>query len=254
MVLVWAVLLAGCESNETVVAEMERAIAASNVGIAAALVATEILGHTHDVPDTTLRHPTGTEYGCPGVLDFAGATDNFSVTLDYAIGGCAPDTGLVPTVVAGHAGLQWDGTRTTATFDQLFVDLDNAVTGTLGGPVELLSDSLVAGPTGTVTIGPSTVDLDLHVAFDDTSVSIDGDVTVLDDDSPITFDGVVVLRTDIALPCPTPSEGTATLTGDKKDVIVRLAEPSVGVVTAERGNRVSEAADLCSPAYASDLF
>jgi hypothetical protein len=160
---------------------------------------------------------------------------------------CPPSSGDI-------AGLQWDGTSTTVTFDQLFVDLYNAVSGTLGGPVELLADSLVADPTGTLTIGPSTVDLDLHVEFDDTSVRIDGDATVVDDDAPITFDSVVVLRTDIAPPCPTPNEGVATFAGDKKDVIVRLAEPSVGMVTAERGNRVSEAADLCSPAYVSDLF
>jgi hypothetical protein len=254
MISLWALALVGCESNDTVVAEMERAISASNVGIATALVATEILGHTHDPPDTLLRHPLGTTYGCPGVLDFAGTNDNFSVTLDYATGGCAPDTGLVPTLIAGHAGLQWDGTRSNATFDQLVVDLDNAVTGTLAGPVEILADALSVEPSGTLTVGPSTVELDLHVVVDATRVTIDGDATVVDDDAPITFDGVVVLRTDIAPPCPTPNEGVATLAGDKKDVIVRLAEPSVGMVTAERGNRVSEAADLCSAAYVSDLF
>ena len=107
--------------------------------------------------------------------------------------------------IAGHAGLKWDGTRSTATFTDLYVDLDNAVTGTLGGPVDLLVTSLVLEPTGTLTVGPSTVEMDLHIAFDDTSVTIDGDATVLDDDSPITFDGVVVLRSDISPPCPTPN-------------------------------------------------
>jgi hypothetical protein len=255
MRMVGLLALVGCESNDMVVAEMERAISASNVGIASALVASELLGHTHDVPDTFLRHPTGSQYGCPGVLDFQGTTDNFSVTLDYATNGCIPDTGLVPTVVSGHAGLHYAGGETSATFDQLFVDLDNAVSGTLGGAVSQVDTTVTADPSGTLTVGPSTVDLDLHVVIDSEGITLDGDATVVDDeDDPVSFDGVFILRTDIVPPCATPSVGDATLTGGKKDVIVHFAEPGSGFVTAERGNDVSEQVDLCALAYRSEIF
>jgi len=244
--------VAGC-SDTKVIAEMERALTASNVAIAHGLVASEILSHTHDVPDSTLRHPGETGFGCPGVIDKQGPEDNFFLTLDYALDGCVPDSALVPAAVSGHAGIQWSGTITTVSWDGLMVDLVNAVSGTLSGPVETAETATMMGPTGALVIGSSTVDLDLAVEFANDGITFDGDAVVQDDlTDPLVLEGVVLAPTDITLPCPTPSAGVARLDGDGKEVVVDFALPGDGLVTVERGGRVSESVDLC--AYRSEIF
>ena len=245
------VFLAGC-SDQKVVDEMERALTASNLAIAHGLVASEILSHTHDVPDSTLRHPGGTSFGCPGVIDKQGPEDNFFLTLDYAATGCVPDSALVPAPLSGHAGLQWSGTVTTVSWDGLAVE-DGVVSGTLSGSVEIAGSDALMGPTGTLTIGPSTTDLSLDVVFSTDGITFDGEVVVQDEEpDPLALEAVVLEPTDIRLPCPTPSSGIATLDGDGKEVAVDFAAPGDGLVTVERGNRTSESVDLC--AYRSAIF
>ncbi len=245
--------LTGC-SDAKVIAEMERALTASNVAIAHALVASEILSHTHDVPDSTLRHPGGTNFGCPGVIDKQGAVDNFFLTLDYAASGCVPDSALLPAAVSGHAGLQWSGSIATASWDALEVGpLDQAVSGTLTGPVVLVGTDALLGPDGLLTIGPSTVDLDLDAEFTTDGITIDG-TSVVEDDAPdpVALEGVFLAPTDITLPCPTPTSGVARLDGDGKEVVIDFAVPGDGLVHVERGTRTSESVDLC--AYRSEIF
>lgn len=177
--LVW-MLLVGC-SDAKVIAEMERALTASNAAIAQGLVASEILSHTHDVPDSTLRHPGGTTLGCPGVVDKQGPEDNFFLTLDYADLGCVPDSGLIPAPLSGHAGIQWSGVETTASWDLLHVDIEHAVSGTLHGPVVLVGNDVLLGALGALTVGPLTADLDLDVEFTSDGITLDGPVVVQHD-------------------------------------------------------------------------
>jgi hypothetical protein len=253
---VGVIALTGCVSEEFVAAEMERALEATNVALAAGLVAAEVLSHVHDTPDTLLRHPGGEAFGCPGVQDWAGAADNFAVTLVYGdLIGCIPDSALVPTLISGHAGLQWSGTEATVTWDQMHVDVDVPVSGPLRGPVQVLGAAADVDleALGTLTVGPSTVDLALGAGITAEGITFDGDATVQDGTpDPLHFESVFVLQGDIAPPCPTPSSGVVRLDGDGEEVVIDFADPGGGLVRVQRGRKSSESVDLC--AYRSVVF
>jgi hypothetical protein len=71
----------------------------------------------------------------------------------------------------------------------------------------------------------------------------------------LVFDHVVLPWESIGAPCPRPTDGTATSVNersDRKDAVVRFANPGDGFVTVERDGQISEATDFC--AYASDLW
>jgi hypothetical protein len=246
-------LLAACESEADIAAEMERALADSSQAMVGILLSTEVMHQVSVPPAATVRHGPD-ECGCP-CTDRVGAGASFVMTLDYADLGCVPVSQLLPTSLAGHAVLEFDGSECGITWDQLVLGLEHAVSGDVTGPA---SGSSVS-PRGKLTIGPWTGTLDVDVAMEDDALFIDGEVTSKqpDDDEPRTvrFDGVRLPRAAILGQCPTPDDGEATLLhpkNDQKNAVVRFAHPGDGQVTVVRDERVSAATDWCG--YTSPLW
>ncbi|MEZ4241223.1 MAG: hypothetical protein R3F59_34700 [Myxococcota bacterium] len=251
-------LLAGCESEAEIAAEMERSLVDANQGLVGVLVATEVMHLVDATPSTTVRHST-TGCGCPCVAK-VGDTPPYIVTLDYPTFGCIPDSGLIPTSLAGHTVLDADGATCDVTWDGLLLALEHEVTGDLQG--EASADHVA--PKGELTVGPWTATLDLDVAIAPDALTIDGDVTSTrkGDDEPrtVSYRGVRLPRETILGQCPAPDDGTAALHHpgwpdkgkEAKDVVVKFAQPGGGSVTVERDDRVSEPTDWCG--YTSSLW
>lgn len=246
-----ALLLAGCESEAEVAAEMERGLLSTNEAVAAALFATEALAPVVEPVETPVaRH--GTACGeCPCVTLTGLATGPHQLTLDYEPG-CVPTSGLLPTLLSGHTEIAWTGAEAMVAWANLVVRLEDPVAGTLGGPVVLEADGTVIDAAGAFSIGEQGYDLDVTVVVDDEGVTMDGTVDVRGPKfGAVDLDGVVLTYDGIRSACPTPDAGTATLRNVEKpdkDVVVDLA--GSGTVTVERDGRLSEAVDLC--AYATD--
>jgi hypothetical protein len=256
----WLLLAAGCESQAVVAADMERALRDSNDALLGALVAAELLTHVYDEPDTTgLRHDTGT-CGCPCVSKLGDVP--FVMTLDYPTTGCVPDSGLVPTAISGHAvvDVDQDG-ECRATPDQTFeLGLEHGVAGNLEGEVHGTSEDQDLVAVGELAIGPTTMAVDLALHLDPSGIQLEGEVTVTpapkdQEVRPIVLDQVTLPWDAVGFPCPRPTAGTATLVHDKnerKNTVVRFAEPGGGTVTVERDGRISEPSDYCR--YVSELL
>jgi hypothetical protein len=245
-------LLAACESETEIAAEMERALTDSNQAMVGVLLAAEVMHQVSTPPDTAVRHG-GAECGCP-CTERVGEGASFVMSLDYDEFGCVPESQLLPTSLAGHAILEFDGSDCGITWDQLVLGLEHAVSGDITGP----ASSSKVSPRGTLTVGPWTGDLEVDVALGGEALVIDGEVTSKGADGErrtVRFDGVRLPRGSILGQCPTPDDGEVTLLhpkNDKKDVVVRFAHPGGGQVTVVRDERVSEATDWCG--YASRLW
>lgn len=237
----WLLLpwLVACESEQVVVAEMERGLRATNDAIQASLVTAELFGQVLAPPDTTLRHATNC--GCP-CSEKAGNLP-FVLTLDYAPEGCLPDSGLLPVVVSGHAVLDWDGASAGVTFDLLTVS-GLPISGAPEVEVGASGAETTLRATGPLTVGGTQVELDQELVIDADGLSIDG-TAVVDGQEPLALEGVRIPWEGLAPPCPAPTDGTATLRADP-EVLIRLGRPGDGVVTVERRSRVSEQTDLCT--------
>jgi hypothetical protein len=247
-------VLAGCESDEEVAADMERSLREANVALVGALLSAEMMGHVYDEPDRQLRH--GYEIcGCP-CTQRIGTEAPFVMTLDFDPNGCVPESGLVSTALAGHATLDFDGTQVSlSSWDNLMFALEHEVGGDLKGSVT--TDEVTAIEVhGPLDIGPESITLELQMVVDEVGITIDGTATVASDDPrPVTFDEVALTYEEISPPCPAPSTGSATLVNSEKDdknVVIAFSEPGEGFVKVARDDRVSEAADWC--AYASELW
>jgi hypothetical protein len=251
-------LLVACESEEQVAADMERALSESNTALLGALLASESLAHVYDEPDTTARHGEPL-CGCP-CIERVGLEAPFLLTLDYAETGCVPETGLLPTVLSGHAVVEFDGAECQVTWGGLMFALEHPISGELGGGVS--SDGRALSPRGELTIGPTTMSLDIEVQLDlESGVTLDGSVTLSHSSSEkdweprqILFEGVHLTYQDLQPPCPAPSEGTVTQVHerDKKSSIIHFGAAGEGFVTVERDGRVSQPTDWCG--YTSELW
>jgi hypothetical protein len=246
--------LVGCESEQEVAADMERALREANVAVLGALVSAELLTHVYDEPDLQGRHGYDV-CGCPCTERF-GTSAPYILTLDYNPSGCVPESGLLPTAMAGHAIVDFDGTDSNLSWDGLQFALEHPVDGELEGKVTPSDERVAIEALGTVTIGDEQITVDLDVSIDEAGVTLDGVATVASaDPRPLSFRDVVLEWDDISPPCPAPGVGTATLENPdrkSKDVIVDFARPGDGFVEVTRDGRVSESADWC--AYTSDLW
>lgn len=246
--------LVGCESDEEVAADMERSLREANVALVGVLVSAEMLTHVYDEPDRQLRHGYDV-CGCPCTEKF-GTDAPYILTLDYNPSGCVPESGLLPTAMAGHAVVDFDGSECNVSWDGLKFALEHDVDGDLQGTVSDAGGTIDITADGSVSIGSETITVDLEMAVDSAGITIDGTATVASDDPrTIELRSVALTFDDIAPPCPAPGSGTATLVNpdrEKKNVVIAFAEPGDGFVGVTRDDRVSEAADWC--AYASDLW
>jgi len=240
--------LVACGVDDDVVAEMERSLYASQGAIAAELIAAEVLLNTHTAPDDVLRH--GDSCGCP-CIERDAATAPYTVSLDYADTGCLPLSGLIPSLLSGHAAVDWDGSLATVTFDGLEVGLDYPVSGTLSGSPA--SDGSAVQLEGDLVLGDWQATLDTRATLHDDAILLDGTVEVGGTHTGVvTFEAMSLRWRDIAPPCPAPVAGASVLTGAQHAVRVDYADPGDGYVTVTRGNRHSDGVDFC--AYRTALF
>lgn len=257
------VLLGACVSPASVVEDMERALSEASDGILAALFTAEVLTNALEAPDFTLRHSTTDGCGCP-CISALGAVPPVLLTFDYRIGGCIPDSGLLIGPLDGHVYGDFDGDEIGATSyqDLLFMsDDDLLVGGTFGGAVSGTETAFTARPVGTVVIGEVTLTVDLTVELVGEELLVAGSTARSAPDLPVgdaatvTFADLVIPLDEITIPCPRPSSGTASLVDPRRsagDASIDFARPGDGFVTVTRGNRESEATDLC--AYKSELW
>ena len=242
-------LLAACESEQLVASEMEQALFDAQAAVAGQLLASEILSHTLDEPTTgattnTYRH--GGENCCPCIERIGEGVPSI-LTLDYGDIGCVPESNLIPSSLAGHAILEYDGNGAEVTFDDLEVGRDHLITGALEGT--LSEDGSKIALIATLEAGSHQVEIE--------ATSLIGDVVRLDGSAVVSGGGSLVLRglelpwERIGPPCPVPESGHAVLTATA-EVDVDFAEPGAGFVTVSRKGRVSESVDWCR--YRTDLF
>jgi hypothetical protein len=242
-VAILALGASGCESEEQVAADMERALQDSHEAMVEVLLSTEVLSHLLEAPGTTLRHG-GPGCGCP-CYEQIGVGLPSILSLDYDLNGCIPSSGRLPSLLAGHAVLEFDGSEAGVTWDSLSLGLDQAVSGSLSGTVE----PGVLSPTGTLTIGERETDFALTVELGD-PLRIEGEVTAQVDDPRILQLTEVELSLGSLVNCVSPTSGTATLVHPKrerKSTVVRFGEGGQTVV--ERDGRTSQPTDGCR--YAS---
>ena len=244
------VLLGGCASEALVAQDMERALRLSHVALASQLVATEVISHTLDEPTsprttTDLRH--GESCGCP-CIERDQEAPPFTTRLDYPGTGCVPTSGLVPSLLAGHADLAFDGETVEVAFDELTVRRIHVVEGRFGGSVPGPDDALrVLGPW---RLGSHDVELDTVTEYrPGIGLTMGGEAVV--DGERIELVSVDLPWDEIPPPCPSPVAGEARL-ATTPPVVVHFAQPGGGRVTVERGQRVSENVEYC--AYRTDLF
>ena len=237
--------LVGCESEETVVSEMEQALYDSQTALAVQLLSTELLSHTLSEPTSTTlyRHDPA---ACPGI-ERSGESPPFVLTLDYGDSGCVPESGLVPSSMSGHAVLEYDGARADVTFDVFEVGLGNEVSGSLSGI--LSDDGAQIQLEADLTAGGYAVTLDTTTVLGE-RVQLEGVATV-SAGIPLTLESLELPWERIAPPCPAPEAGHTHLTATT-DVEVDFAAPGGGFVTVTRKGRVSESVDVCG--YRSSLF
>lgn len=232
--MIW---LAACAGDD-----MALALADSRTGVAAALVSAELLAHVFD-PPRALRHGGDTTCGslCPCVQQ-EGLALPVSLTLDYAPEGCVPDSGLVPAPLAGHVTWVFDGAEVGhAVFDGLTL-AGAPVGGDFGGAVA----PTFVRPSGRISVGGASFDLDLDVTLD-ADVAFGGQI------GAITFDDVSLPWDAIALPCPEPSAGVARWALDgARPSEVRFGDPGDGYVTVARGPWTSAPARWCD--FGSSLW
>lgn len=246
--------------------DMERSLLDSSTALVGALLATEILVHVDDAPDsgegTSLRRKPyrhgGPSCGCP-CIERADGPPPYIVTLDYDVFGCVPESGLLPTLLTGHAIVEFDGTDARVTWDGLQFSTDShGVFGELEGSVSSGAGALPPGELqaqGELTIGPETQKLTLQAQLDEVGLTLDGEVQLAHDEPrPILFEGVKLPYERMGLPCPTPVAGTATQVHERerKSSVVRFGEPGEGTVTVERQDRISQPTDWCG--YRSELW
>jgi hypothetical protein len=238
--------VSGCESEEQVAAEMELALQDANEVLVEALLSAEILGQPLE-PAGTLRH--GSACGCP-CLEQIGVALPTITQLDYDLAACVPTSGLLPTLLAGHAVVEFDGAEADVTWDSLLVGLDQPVTGSLFGGVEL-GDPAVLSPQGELAVGERQSALDLRLTLEGDGLRLSGQVTVAAEEPRVLeLRDLVLSGQDLAGACPRPSAGTAALLHPKrerKDSVVRFLPD--GQVLVERDGRESQPTDWC--AYAS---
>ena len=254
--------LIACESGERVALDMERALVETNTAIVGALLASEVLTHVYEDPDTTLRH-TGSTCGCPCIQRIGDFTP-YILTLDYPIGGCVPQSRLLPTALTGHAVVEFDGAEGRVTWDSLLFALEHEVTGEMMG--EVSPDGSLVSPRGALTIGDQTMEIAVDALVDPSEgggITFDGEVTTAPHtsagDEPgevraVVFEALSLPYSALSPPCPRPASGSATHVHEreKKSALIQFDEPGDGFVTVQRDDRVSEPADFC--AYASELW
>ena len=251
MRFVFALAIVACEPEDLIVYEMEQALYDSQTAVALQLVGTELISHAFDETDTgttssTYRHDGGS---CCPCTDRAGEAPPYILTLDYDEGGCVPDSGLIPSSLAGHAIVEFDGTTAEVTFDGLEVGIDNLITGSLSGTPspDLTQIDVVAS----MEASGYAADLTATTLIDpDVRIEIDGEAVVTDA-RPLTLAGLQIPWERIAPPCPTPEAGHATLEAEST-VDVDFADPGAGFVTVSRKKRVSESVEYCG--YRTSLF
>jgi hypothetical protein len=243
-------LLVACESEKQVAADMERALSESNTALLGVLVASESLSHVYDEPDTTARHGEPL-CGCP-CIERVGLEPPWLLTLDYAEEGCVPETGLLPTVLSGHAVVEFDGAECQVSWGELMFALEHPVSGELGGAVS--SDGRSLSPQGELTVGDQTLTLALDVRLDlESGLTLDGEVTVAHPEPRmLVFEGVHLDYQDLQPPCPTPSAGSITQVHEREKKSSVLQFSGDGLVTVERDGRVSQPTDWCG--YTSELW
>ncbi|MCB9687308.1 MAG: hypothetical protein H6738_14105 [Alphaproteobacteria bacterium] len=236
----------GCAgTDDDVAAAMESGLRTGHLALVAALVADESLIHAHETPDLELRH--GPVACCPCKTRQGDPAGEFTLRLDYHDQGCTPDSGLLPTTLAGFAVTFCDPERVVTRLDG----------GELGARAEPMAGSLrgsvdnaaTVDVGGTFDIGERRFRVDLALQ-NQGEIGIDGVVTV--DGVRVALDGLTLPWDRIAAPCPTPVAGTITVADPEDDVVIDLADPGLGLVTVARGRRLSEDVSWC--AFRSDLL
>ena len=241
------VALGGCASEATVVQDMEETLRATQVVVAAQLVATELLVQAlaDPEPEPGLRHGDGC--GCP-CIERIGEGAPLVVEVDYPNTGCLPTSGLIPNTLSGHAVLTYDGDNVTVGFDALALGGGHPVAGTLNGEPALDGSSF--GVDADLTMGTHTVALATETVLNvDDQLTIGGSATV--EGASFEVRGVQLPWAKLAPPCPTPVGGTVERQSSPR-VDVDFASPGDGSVTVHRRRRASDAVDYC--AYRVDLM
>ncbi|MFT4627955.1 MAG: hypothetical protein ACI8PZ_006649 [Myxococcota bacterium] len=210
----------GCGGEDRAVAEMERALEATNDALSVTLVAHELFRHLADEGGGT-RH--GTAFGCPA-LEQTGPDASHVLLLDYPPTGCVASE-LLPPRVAGHVWLDVTGDDGALARVETASVGGEPLTGELEATVRADGETVRLTLRGPLEVGAVSVDLDVDVhVVDFGALTVDGTVDTLG--GTLRLREVVLEPEDVHGPCPVPSAGRATWSRDR-EVTLALGERDV---------------------------